>query len=124
MSDAHDYDEDEVAKVRIHENDDQRRHFSIGSSLVDGEILYLRLPSEDVRRVQNWTNDHLDEVSVQREEAELLLEAADTVLENIGNGAEWGYTPEETDQNAEMLAEARDELRDELTEDSEEVGHA
>lgn len=55
-----DYDEDEVAKVRIHENDDPRRDFSIGSSF-DEEILYLRLPTEDVRRVRDWANHELDD---------------------------------------------------------------
>lgn len=55
------FDEDEVGKVRIESNDDPRREFSIDeTTLGTSEILYLRLPNGDIRRLRDWANEELD----------------------------------------------------------------
>lgn len=60
----------------------------------------LACPSEDETR--KW-------VAVSRPTAEILVEAGDTLLEDIGNGRQWGWTPEVSAENAETLATAVDE---------------
>lgn len=53
-----------------------------------------------------------DVVEVDREAAEVVLEAAESLAEDIGNGRQWGWDEEAARKNSEELGAALAEFRE------------
>lgn len=56
-------------------------------------------------------------LTIEDTHVDALLDAADSLLEDIGNGRDYGMTDDDTRANADELAAARDELKTELKAD-------